>query len=59
MKEGVCDCTVRSSEYNSEVHEKNDRKQYNTDDDDDNDDATVSTETHLPMNGTQINIYCW
>jgi len=54
MKEVVCDCTVRSSEYNSETHEKNDRTQYNTDDD-----ATVSTETHIPMNGTQIHIYCW
>jgi len=27
MKEVVCACTVRSSEYNSEIHEKNDRKQ--------------------------------
>jgi hypothetical protein len=40
MKEVQCECTIRSSEYNCEVHEKNDRKQYNTDDDDD---ATVST----------------
>jgi hypothetical protein len=50
MKEVVCTCTIRSSEYSSVIHEKNDRKQYNTDDDDD--DATVSTETHIPMNGT-------
>jgi hypothetical protein len=47
MKEEVCECTIRSSEYHSEVHEKNDRKQYNTDGDD-----AVSTETHIPMNGT-------
>jgi hypothetical protein len=50
MKEVVCDCTIKSSsEYNSETHEKNDRKQYNTANDDD---ATVSTETHIPMKGT-------
>jgi hypothetical protein len=55
MKEVVCACTIRSNEYSSDRHEKNDRKQYNTDDDD----ATVSTETHIPMNGTQINVCCW
>jgi len=50
MKEVVCDCTIRSiSEYKSETHENYDRKQYNTANDDD---ATVSTETHIPMNGT-------
>jgi hypothetical protein len=57
MTEVVCDCTERSSsEYNSEKHKKNDKKQYNTANDDD---ATVSTETHIPMNETQINICCW
>jgi hypothetical protein len=55
MKDEGCECTIRSIEYNSEIHKTNDRKQYNTDDDD----ATVSTETHIPMNGTKIKVCCW
>jgi hypothetical protein len=51
---------IRSIEYCREIHKKFERKQYNTDDDDDDDDdATVRTQTHIPMNGTQIKVCCW